>query len=523
VAIAQASTTLRASSWIWVAAVAGALTAGAGVALNPLVAGVVSVICALALCALFAPRLPGAFLAGLWCLLLVYAVLGKGGAYLSVAGVYVGELILAFGLLAAAFGGISSSVLRSPLAWGVIAFGVCGALQTIPYLPTYGVNALRDAVVWGYGVFALLVAGFLVRTGTLRQAPERYAKWFVWWYPYTVTAAWAISRYAESSLPWAPGSEVPILYFKSGDAVFHLAGVAAFVLLDLHHRPGRRQARWATGGWAWWTAWLVATAIVLASSRATFLALAVAGAAVLVLRPTRRLWRPALLTMLLATLFFSSDVEIEVRDGRLLSPREMLANVQSVVGGDAPGNRDATRQWRLQWWRDIIGYTVYGEYFWTGKGFGLNIAKDDGYANDDQLYPLRSPHNGHLTVLARSGVPGMALWLLLQAALAAALVRGYRRWRQVDNRWARVHLWILAYWAAFIVNSAFEVSIEGPHGGIWFWSLFGLGIATVGARLPGAGAGAATFGDAPRLDSAQRARSGYRSHLPAAVRLRAPS
>jgi len=45
--------------------------------------------------------------------------------------------------------------------------------------------------------------------------------------------------------------------------------------------------------------------------------------------------------------------------------------------------------------------------------------------------------------------------------------------------WARIHLWILGYWCAFLVNGSFDVFLEGPQGGIWFWSLTGLGIAAL--------------------------------------------
>ena len=27
----------------------------------------------------------------------------------------------------------------------------------------------------------------------------------------------------------------------------------------------------------------------------------------------------------------------------------------------------------------IIDYTVFGDYFWTGKGFGISLADDDGF------------------------------------------------------------------------------------------------------------------------------------------------
>jgi len=43
--------------------------------------------------------------------------------------------------------------------------------------------------------------------------------------------------------------------------------------------------------------------------------------------------------------------------------------------------------------------------------------------------------------------------------------------------WAKIDLWILAYWIAFIVNASFDVFLEGPQAGIWFWCLFGFGAA----------------------------------------------
>jgi len=48
--------------------------------------------------------------------------------------------------------------------------------------------------------------------------------------------------------------------------------------------------------------------------------------------------------------------------------------------------------------------------------------------------------------------------------------------RARDEWWQRVDIWILAYWMAFLVNATFDVFLEGPQGGIWFWSIFGFGI-----------------------------------------------
>ena len=38
-------------------------------------------------------------------------------------------------------------------------------------------------------------------------------------------------------------------------------------------------------------------------------------------------------------------------------------------------------------------------------------------------------------------------------------------------------LFLLAIWLAFLVNSSFDVFLEGPMGAAWFWTIFGTGAA----------------------------------------------
>ena len=150
------------------------------------------------------------------------------------------------------------------------------------------------------------------------------------------------------------------------------------------------------------------------------------------------------------------------------------------MGESEEQDLSGTKEWRLKWWGDLVGYTVNGPYFWTGKGFGINLADDDGYQGTAWEGQLRSPHNGHLTVLARAGVPGLALWLLVHLAWAAEMLNRYFQAKAAGRRrWQGAFLFLLAYWAAFMANASFDVFIEGPMGGIWLWTVYGAGLAAV--------------------------------------------
>jgi hypothetical protein len=171
-------------------------------------------------------------------------------------------------------------------------------------------------------------------------------------------------------------------------------------------------------------------------------------------------------------------VEVPGGKGRTVSFDQIVTNVTSIAGDSGQDGLDSTKEWRVLWWKDIYHYTFEGRYFWKGKGFGISLADDDGYQVGDKT--LRSPHNVHMTVLARMGVPGLLFWATLQASWLLAIVIGYRSARrEKDERWTALFLWLGAFFMAFVINGSFDVFIEGPMGGIWYWSLWGTGIAAL--------------------------------------------
>src|SRR4029079_15012547 len=89
-------------------------------------------------------------------------------------------------------------------------------------------------------------------------------------------------------------------------------------------------------------------------------------------------------------------------------------------------------------------------------------------------------------------VPGLVLWTLLQLTFAINMLVGFARaLRAGQGSRASLFAWVLAYWLACSINASFDVYFEGPQGGIWFWCIFGYGMALFSSQRP-AGIAAST-------------------------------
>jgi hypothetical protein len=265
----------------------------------------------------------------------------------------------------------------------------------------------------------------------------------------------------------------------------HVAGIGAFLMLGLHQTPVpgyTRRVAWRE--WVWWILWLVSVLVVSTQNRGGLLAILTALLIAAALARSMKWVKPLAALTIVALLFISTNLEIDVgqafhQNTRPVSAQQFIDNFQSVLSGSDQQDLAGSREWRLRWWSTVVDYTIFGNYFWGGKGFGINLADDDGFQvlNDDSL---RSPHNGHVTVLARSGVIGLTVWVVLHLTFLVTMLHAYLNLHRLgQDWWARVTLWVLAYWSAFMVNAAFDVFLEGPQGGIWFWSVMGVGMALV--------------------------------------------
>ena len=397
--------------------------------------------------------------------LLGYALGGRGFAYWGVNPLFVGEIMLLVGVAVLLSLGVAGKLFSIRTFIPLMLLMCWGAACTIPYLDKYGKDAIRDAVFWGYGTYAFIVAGLLISDPTRVQRLVIYYRKFVIIVLIFAPIVTIISGFFEEYLPPFPGGQVPIIQVKGGDICVHLAGTLAYIVA-----LGR-------GLNPWFTSLMYPINLGLnVQGRAGMVAFTVAAVVAMLLRPFHpRMMRIFFVVALGLFFFWASNIKIE-RGPRELSFNFLEKAVMSIFKESDDDAMQGSKEWRMRWWKDIINYTVHGKYFWMGKGFGINLANDDGYQVEAEE-SLRSPHNGHMCMLARSGVPGFSIWILTQGIWGVMIVQSYLKARRSRHmNWSGMFMFLGSYWAAFMANASFDVFLEGPMGGIWMWCIYGAGI-----------------------------------------------
>jgi hypothetical protein len=396
-------------------------------------------------------------------LLAGYALAGRTFAYIGVAPLYMGEMTLGLGIAALLYSRCGVATLAA-LPNAFLALLMCWVIaRTLPYIGEYGVDSLRDSVVVIYGAFALIMTAVLLeRPSRLTQVIGFLRVLSILVVPLTPL----LLSMSDESLDTT--ADAPWVAVKAGTTAAHLCGAAVLALLGFK----RASLVWL---------FLLLGAMVWAATqgRGGMMAIIIPLVlAVIVAGKVREFIMPLLIAVTVIGVLYFLDFSIATKRSRDIGAGQLVDNFLSIFG-TSEVSLDGTKLWRMNWWESIVNYTVKGPYFWTGKGFGVNLAISDGFLAGLEFGNrplLRSPHNSHLTLLARGGVPGLALWLLtLLSWMAVMLANIVHARRRGDGAWAAFFLLIFCYALAFMVDATFDVALEGPMAGIWFWCLFGVG------------------------------------------------
>ena len=299
--------------------------------------------------------------------LLGYALLGKGFAYLGFPPLYIGEIaflagaviFLRTGCLVASLTTLPSLLLVTAMAWVL--------LRTVPFVGVYGFDALRDSVIIMYGGFAFFVIALLLEDARRIKTVIRYYGVMLASFPAILVGFW-LSKYWWDYIPRLYGP-VPIVDIGASAVGTHLAGTMVFVLI------GYRKV-----SPVWIVVWFATLALVGATNRGATLAVIIpVGFAMLMLGRFRLMLITAVAAVCIFTFSSSSKPPSadtsEAKDSieRPVSAHQIVENAKSIIGQSGL-QTEGTKQWRLNWWQIIINDTIHGPNFWTGRGFGLNLA-----------------------------------------------------------------------------------------------------------------------------------------------------
>lgn len=131
-------------------------------------------------------------------------------------------------------------------------------------------------------------------------------------------------------------------------------------------------------------------------------------------------------------------------------------------------------RWRLYVWKDVIKETA--EKPLLGFGFGKKFIPPTivklGWGGSWGDKGFQDPHNSFLSVLHRTGIVGLGLFLLLIVSFTISTMRSIR---SSNNTEIAMYMFGLLLCMIYILGtSTFMVVLEGPYLGIFLWITMGL-------------------------------------------------
>jgi hypothetical protein len=417
--------------------------------------------------------------------LLGYLLLDRGFGWIHIPGtpLFIGEIVLAVGILAlmASRIRISSLLVRSqPLTILMLYMG-WGAVVLIGGFGLYGINAIRDSAIWYYGAFSfLIVASLSARSfDWWIDSYARFLPWIALWLP---VAGVLGAMFRETDVLLVPDSGVSILAHGSAEIALHAAVGLAFIWAVQTSDTRLNRLRMPLS-----IVFLLTILVMAMRSRASIVAIGIGGLVFLAgLGRIRSGFLLKSVTILAITFSLALIIDLKVdlySNGREISARQIADNMTSLINPeDSSENLRGTASWRLDFWKRVVA-DVSANQPLTGLGMGTDIRTMFGEQDEDP--PARNPHSSHVNVFARTGWVGAVLWIALWSSWYIHVLRARQRFRRVGlDRAAGLALVLLTAVTMFLINGIFNEVIEGPHGGIWLWALFGFGAALAMVRTP---------------------------------------
>ena len=320
-------------------------------------------------------------------------------------------------------------------------------------------NVLRDSLALQYAWFAIIIYFFKSESNFIWEKIIQIYKWV----PLVLLLNLFLFYFVFLNLPPINifGNENIIMY-KNGDKAVHL--LISTILMFLYSHTYSKK-------------WLIINTVLITINLIVLFALSRSGTVAYlfalfsffifskekILNDTlSKLLKFIPIIMVVGIgIFFALDIQGDSQ-GRTISFTQITDNFSSLVSSDIDGSLTDNKVWRLVWWAKLVNESFTLQHFFLGKGLGMSLAGYDIANSDDNL---RSPHNFHLTVLARFGYIVFIAWVYWLVSIFKPLFT-----RKLVGK----TLGLTAILLAFVINGSFDVYFEGPMGAFPFWTFVGM-------------------------------------------------
>jgi len=320
-------------------------------------------------------------------------------------------------------------------------------------------NVLRDSLALQYAWFAIIIYFFKSESEFIWEKVIQIYKWV----PLVLLLNLFLFYFVFLNLPTINifGNENIIMY-KNGDKAVHL--LISTILMFLYSHTYSKK-------------WLIINTVLITINLIVLFALSRSGTVAYLLAlfsffifskekilndTLSKLLKFIPIIMVVGIgIFFVLDIQGDSQ-GRTISFTQITDNFSSLVSSDIDGSLTDNKVWRLVWWAKLVSESFTLQHFFVGKGLGMSLAGSDLANAEDNL---RSPHNFHLTILARFGYIVFIVWLYWLVSIFKPLFT-----RKLVGK----TLALSAILLAFVINGSFDVYFEGPMGAFPFWTFVGL-------------------------------------------------
>jgi len=387
--------------------------------------------------------------------IMLYAFFNKGIAYS-----YLAEIFLFLGIVLLFFNRKKIEIYTEKKQLILLGLISLSFIYVILYLFKYNAfNVFRDSLAFQYGWFAIIIYFLKEEKEYFWETLIKIYKWI----PLVLFLNFFLFYYIFLNLPPINifGGQ-HILLYKNGDKSLQLL-ICTILMILFSYKYSK--------------SWLIVNSILIFLNLLILLAFTRSGSMAylagifcffffsktsLINDNLRKVLKyiPILLIIVFG-IFAAIEIDGDAQ-GRTISLSQITDNFSSIVSSDIDGSLTDNKVWRLVWWAKLLNESFTLEHFFIGKGLGMSLAGNDLTSVDENL---RSPHNFHLTIIARFGYIIFFIWIYWLYLLFKPLFK-----KQLSGKMLGLTCILLA----FIINGSFDVFFEGPMGAFPFWTLVGL-------------------------------------------------